>query len=222
MTHGVGLTRGIAMAVLLMAGVAAAPRHASAQDATAFIQNLGTQGLQVLGPQVPPAQRAVRFRQLFEADFDIPGIARFVLGPNARRMGPEQQQEFMNLFREYIAQTYSDKLAPFGGSPFRVSGAREMGGETVVASRVERPGGKPVELDWHVIDQGGRFLITDVFVEGVSMKVSERNRMAEILQRNGGNPQAVVAALRQELQQQRHGGYGASSPPPPSYVLPPR
>src|SRR5260370_39874275 len=129
----------IAVALLLFAGLAAVPRGASAQDASAFIQNLGTQGIQALGPSVPATQRTARFRQLFDADFDVAGISRFVLGPNGRNLTPEQQQEFARLFRDYVAQTYSDKLATYGGSPFRVTAARHTGGGTIVTSHIIRP-----------------------------------------------------------------------------------
>ena len=64
----------IAAAFLMLAGLFAAPQGALAQqDPSQFIQNLGTQGIQALGPSVPMAQRATRFRQLLESDFDLAG-----------------------------------------------------------------------------------------------------------------------------------------------------
>ena len=86
----------LAFTLLLFAGMAALPRGAAAQDAASFIQNLGTQGIQVLGASVPAAQRTARFRQLFDADFDVAGITRFVMGPAGRNMAPEQQQAYGN------------------------------------------------------------------------------------------------------------------------------
>ena len=56
-----------------------------------------------------------------------------------------------------------------------------------------------MEIDWHVADRGGRMLITDVFVDGVSMKVTQRQGFASIIQRNGGRADALLATLRQEL-----------------------
>jgi phospholipid transport system substrate-binding protein len=189
---------------------AAAPRPAAAQDqgAAAFIQNLGTQGLQSLA--APEPQRVARFRQLFDTGFDIPEISRFVLGPYARSMPPQEQQEFQSLFRDYIARSYSTRLAPYAGSPFRVTGERPYGGEAIVTSQVTRPGGQPTEIDWHVMNNGGRYLITDVVVGGVSMKVTQRDEFAAIIQRNGGRPEALLAALRQQLGQGSY--YGSSIP----------
>lgn len=196
----------------LLLGVAfsaAAPRDAAAQDqgAAGFIQNLGTQGLQVL--TAPEPQRVARFRQLFEADFDIPEISRFVLGQYSRSLAPEQQQEFMRLFNDYIAHAYSARLSPYAGAPFRVTGTKAYGGETIVTSQVTKQGGQPTEIDWHVMNNGGRYLVTDVNVDGVSMKITQRSEFAAIIQRNGGHPEALLAALRQQLGQT---GSGTSAP----------
>jgi phospholipid transport system substrate-binding protein len=186
---------------------AAAPQGAAAQGqgAAGFIQQLGTQGLQALtGPE---PQRVARFRQLLASDFDIPEISRFVLGQYSRSLPPEQQQEFTGLFTDYIAHAYAVRLGPYAGAPFRVTGERPNGGETVVSSEVTKPGGQPTRIDWHVINNGGRYLVTDVAVDGVSMKVTQRQEFASIIQRNGGRPEALLAALRQQIGQ----GTGGSS-----------
>jgi phospholipid transport system substrate-binding protein len=193
--------RVIAAALFSCACLSALPRGAAAQDATGFIQNLGNQAIQVLGPSVPPAQRTAHFRQIFSSDFDLHGAAQFVLGPTGRSLSPEQQQEFTTLFRDYLAEAYSARLGQYGGEPFRVTGSRPNGEETIVTSQVQRRGGNPVEIDWHVINNGGRFLVTDVYVDGVSMRVTHRQEFAAIIQRNGGHPEALLAALRQQLAQ---------------------
>lgn len=186
-----------ALTLLVMLGVA--PRAIAAQDPAAFIGTLGTEAIQVLGPQVPEAQRVARFRQIFRSDFDVPGIAQFVLGRYWNSLDPQQQQEFLTLFQEYIVQAYSSRLGQYGGAPFRVTGTRPYGGETVVSSQVTRANGPPIEIDWHVIPAGGGFKITDVFVGGVSMKVTQRDEFASVIQNNGNRPAAVLAVMRQKL-----------------------
>lgn len=194
--------RAAGLVVLLASCLALAPRGAVAQDATSFIANLGAQGIQVLGPSVPPAQRAARFRQLLDNSFDLPEIARFVLGQYTRTMSPAGQQEFLPLFREYVVQAYTARLGQYGGAPFRVIGTRSHGGETVVSSQVTRSG-NPIQIDWHVMDRGGRLLVTDVVVDGISMKATQRSEFASIIQRNGGHAEALLAALRQQVAQAR-------------------
>lgn len=177
----------------------AAPRETAAQDARAFIGTLGAQAIQVLGPSVPPAQRLVRFRELFHQDFDVPGIGRFVLGRYWRTATPQEQQEFLTLFQEYIVRAYSARLGEYGGEPFRVTGARPNGEETVVSSEILRPNGNRIEVDWYLVGQGGRFKITDVYVGGISMKVTQRDEFAAVIQRSGGRVEGLLAQLRQKL-----------------------
>jgi len=153
--------------ILLIGLFTASPEKAYAQDARGFIAALGNQAIQVLGPGVPQAQRIARFRQIFQSDFDVPGIGQFVLGRYWRVATPEEQQEFLRLFQEYIVQSYAARLGEYGGEPFRVIGSRASGGETVVTSEIARPNGSRVLVDWYVIERGGAPRITDVYVGGV-------------------------------------------------------
>ncbi len=177
----------------------ASPRPAEAQDARAFVSNLGQQAIQVLGPNVPEMQRQARFRELFRDDFDLPGIGQFVLGRYWRVATPQEQKDFLGLFQEYLVRAYSARLGQYGGEPFRVTGARPNGAETIVASQIIRTNGTPIAVDWYLITQGGRFKITDVYVGGVSMKVTQRDEFASVIQRNGGRVAALIAQLRQKL-----------------------
>src|SRR6185437_5438455 len=99
------------------------------------------------------------------------GIGQFVLGRYWRTATPEEQQEFLALFQEYIVQAYSARLGEYGGEPFRVTGSSNSGDDIVVRSQVIRQNGAPVGVDWHLDDQGGALKITDVYVGGISMKV---------------------------------------------------
>ena len=197
-----GFGRMMALALFSCLCLTALARGAAAQEAAAgFIQNLGNQAIQVLGSSVPQAQRISVFRRIFGSDFDLQGASQFVLGPAGRSLSPEQHQEFMGLFRDYLAEAYAQRLSQYGGEPFRVTGSRPNGEETIVSSQVQRRGGNPIEMDWHVVYRGGRWLITDVYVDGVSMKVTHRQEFASIIQRNGGHADALLAALRQQIAQ---------------------
>ncbi len=194
------MRRSAAIGALLVTFLCLAlPRPAMAQDARAFVGTLGQQAIQVLGPSVPEAQRVARFRQLFQNDFDIPGIGRFVLGRYWRIATPQQQQQFLQLFQEYIVRAYSTRLGQYGGEPFHVTGARPNGDETIVASEIIRPDSSRIAVDWYLVGGAGHYKITDVYVGGVSMKVTERDEFASVIQRNGGSVGALIAQLRQKL-----------------------
>jgi phospholipid transport system substrate-binding protein len=177
----------------------AAPRDAAAQDATTFVAKLGQQAIQVLGPSVPEAQRLGRFRELFRNDFDLMGIGQFVLGRYWRVATPQEQQEFLGLFHEYLVRAYSARLGQYSGEQFQVITARPYGAETIVTSQILRAGGAPVQVEWYLTSASGRFLITDVYVSGVSMKVTQRDEFAAVIQRSGGRVAGLIAELRHKL-----------------------
>lgn len=190
----------VAVAIVVSAGLPAAIRPAgAAPDPVAFVSQLGSQAIQVLGPSVPAPERLARFRELFRNDFDVPGIGQFVLGRYWRTATPAEQQEFLGLFQEYIVEAYSARLSQYGGEPFRVTGSHGGGGEVVVTSQIIEKSGAPIQIDWYLADQGGAFKITDVYVGGVSMKVTERDEFGAVIQRNGGQVAPLLAQLRQKI-----------------------
>src|SRR5438477_2754829 len=158
----------IGAVVLLIGSFFVFPGQAVAQDPRAFIATLGNQAIQVLGRGVSQQQRIARFRQLFQQDFDLPGIGQFVLGRYWRVATPQEQRDFLGLFQEYLVRAYSARLGAYGGEPFRATGARSNGDETIVTSEIIRSNGGRIAVDWYLIGRGP-YKITDVYVGGVSM-----------------------------------------------------
>ena len=186
-------------ALLLTAGTLGAPPRAAAQaDPVGFINQLGVQAIQVLGPSVGPQARVERFRQLFASDFDLPGIARFVLGRYWRVATPEEQQQFLGLLREYLAQAYAGRLAQYAGEKFQAVSAQQQGGQTVVFSEITRTDGGKIRVEWHLVNEGG-WKITDAYVAGVSMAVTERDEFSAVIQQGGGQISYLLARLRQKI-----------------------
>ena len=85
--------RSVLTGALILIAVALVPAALAAADPAAVISNLGNRALEVLGKNATPAQRVARFQELFREDFDVPGIARFVLGRYWKTATPEQQAE---------------------------------------------------------------------------------------------------------------------------------
>src|SRR5215472_16180825 len=110
--------------LITMASNRIAPLAAAATDATDFMNELWIRAVDVLSRKISPTVRQARFRELFETDFDVPGIARFVLGRYWRSASEREQQEFLQLFEDYVVFVYSARLADFGGEIFKVRGSR--------------------------------------------------------------------------------------------------
>jgi phospholipid transport system substrate-binding protein len=84
--------------VLFTGLVAASPAMADTGPAE-FVRTLGNEALRVIRADMAPAQKQAFFHQLLQRDFDVPGIARFVLGPYWRVASEPEKQEFRSLSR---------------------------------------------------------------------------------------------------------------------------
>jgi phospholipid transport system substrate-binding protein len=194
--------------LLAFAGLALLPRAAAAEagqqeiaGATALISNLAEQALAVLRRQdLSLEQREAAFRQLLRNGFDMNFIARFVLGKHWRELNAEQQAEYLDVFSEYVLQTYSRRLGGYAGQTFAVLGARAAGQQDVIVqTRIDQPsGGPPILADWRVRPGAGGYRIVDVIVEGVSMAVTQRAEFGAVVQRGG--VAGLVEALRARTQ----------------------
>src|SRR5260370_33054456 len=100
--------------VIAMASNMVAP-GAPAADATLFMNELWSRAVEVLTRKISPTVRQARFRELFDADFDVPGIARFVIGRYWRSASQHEAQEFLRLFEDYVVFVYSARLPAFRG-----------------------------------------------------------------------------------------------------------
>jgi phospholipid transport system substrate-binding protein len=161
-----------------------------------FVNELGRQAIQVMGPSVPFEQRVARFAQLFRTDFAVQQIGQFVMGPYSRTASPGERQQFLQAFSQSISEAYAKRLSDYAGEPFQVTGERQQGGETIVSSRVPRPNGGYLELEWSLIDEGGQPKISDVKIDGLSMRVQERELFGNLMQQSGGRMDIALVALR--------------------------
>ena len=172
---------------------------AAAADPAAMISTLGSRALEVLGKGATQAQRTERFRELLREDFDVPGIARFVLGRYWNTATEEQRGEYVKLFEDYIAIAYATRLAEYTGETFKVTGSRPDADGAIVSSQIVRPGGAaPVKVDWRLTGRNGLYKISDVSVDGISMAVTQRSEFASVIQHNGGQVQGLITMLREK------------------------
>jgi phospholipid transport system substrate-binding protein len=189
----------IILSLLIGSTSLAASPNAIAADANVFMSELWTRAVEVLDKKAPLTERLTRFRQLFHADFDGPGIARFVLGRYWRTASEQEQQEYMKLFEDYVIFVYGTRLSNFNGETFKVRGSRTDESGTVVSTDIISPSGEPpIKVDWRLVADKGAFKINDVIIEGISMMVTQRSEFASIIQRHGGQVGGLLALMREK------------------------
>ena len=195
------MTRRIFLSIvwlLIASASATAATNAIAADPNVFMNELWGQTVEVLSKKVPRAERLMRFRQLFQADFDGPGIARFVLGRYWRSASEQEQQEYLKLFEDYVVLVYGTRLSKFNGETFKLLGSRTEESGTIVSTDIISPSGEaPIKVDWRLITDHGSFKINDVIIEGISMLATQRSEFASVIQRHGGQVGGLLELMRE-------------------------
>ncbi len=177
----------------------AAQAGAVERGAFDFVKSTTDRGLKFLADtSISKAQKTADFRKLLDSSFDLDTIGRFALGRYWNAATPAQQAEYLKLFRKMVVDVYSNRFEEYQGQKVEVKSFRSIGnGDTLVTSNLVQPGGgDPVQVDWRVRNKGGSYKIVDVLVTGVSMSVTQRSDFAAVIQRGGGNVDALIKELR--------------------------
>ncbi len=190
------------LAVVLCAatigGAAAAPSQAPDQ----FITHLSKEAISSLTqPAISAAEREKRFRNLFTNNFDVPAIAKFVLGLYWRRATPQQRTEFVNLFEDFIVKSYAKQFGAYSGDGVSVKQTVKLSPTDSLVMSTLKPNDapQPVRVDWRVHDIDSSYKIRDVLVEGISMSVTHRDEFAAVIRNHGGNVEGLLDALRSKM-----------------------
>ena len=69
----------------------------------------------------------------------------------------------------------------------RAQGFKRDRDGAVVTTRIQRPGGDPVEVIWHLQERLGVVRIVDVMIEGISMSLTQRSDFSASVRTTGGD-----------------------------------
>ena len=166
-----------------------------------FIDELGHQAASILRQRRDATTRREALGRLLEDGIDVPAIGKFVLGRYWRTTGPEQRQQYLTVFANYLVTITSDRIVSTDDIEFQMLGVRnvEDGASAMVSTRVTRPGLPPLRVDWRVTKAGDGYKVVDLVVEGVSMAMTERSDFTAVMDRSGGDIQVLIDALVQKL-----------------------
>lgn len=179
----------------------ARPADTAAPEAGQFISALADQAIAGLADKsLSTTQRVQKFREVLATDFDMPAIARFVLGRYWRVATPQERDEYVKLFQDYIVQIYATRFQGYNGEKLKVEAAYRAEDGAIVTTSILRESGPPVKVDWKLQGAAPSFKIVDVMVEGVSMSVTQRDDFAAAIQAHGGKVAGLIDMLRQKVQ----------------------
>ncbi len=176
----------------------AMPAHAvPVSQARALVDQLVADVNRVIDSGQSESQMLRAFEAIFDRYADVPTIARYALGNDARRATPAQLQAFTAAFRTYVARKYGRRFREVIGGRIEVRGARDVPNGVEVEALAILRGQPPFRVDFQVSDRSGSVRFFNIIIEGVNMLLSERTEIQAMLDRRRGNIDALIADLPQ-------------------------
>ncbi|WP_135468170.1 MlaC/ttg2D family ABC transporter substrate-binding protein [Crenalkalicoccus roseus] len=194
---------GLALGAALLPLAPMARAQTDPARAAAFIQAVGQELVAAINnPALPHAERRRRVADILRQAVDIEGVGRFILGRWWRQATPQEQQEYLRLFEETLIRNLAARFGEYQGVQFQLGRTQQRTEDDVLVNTIiTRPGTAPFALDWRVSEVGGQPRIVDVIAEGTSLRLTQRSEYSAVVQRNGGQVSALLAAMRQQIQQ---------------------
>ncbi|WP_175581783.1 phospholipid-binding protein MlaC [Pseudooceanicola sp. HF7] len=136
------------------------------------------------------------FQRILNQYADVNIIARSALGPAARSASASEMTAYVNAFSGYIARKYGKRFREFIGGKINVRGSRAVKTWVEVDATADLAGQAPFAVKFLVSDASGKPLFFDLFIEGISLRLTERDEIGAMLDQNRGSISGLTAALQ--------------------------
>lgn len=136
------------------------------------------------------------FEQIFVDYADVNTIARYALGVEGRSATTAQMNAFTAAFQKYMSTKYGRRFREFIGGRVEVTGVRAVKSFFEVTTIAHLQGVAPFEVTFLVSDGSGEEKFFNMFIEGLSMLLSERTEIGAMLDKRGGDLDRMIQDLQ--------------------------
>lgn len=188
-------------AVILCVGMAIT--NPAKADPEVFVQTLSDDVVGTLKDgSLDQEAKLAKLKQLLDEAADLELLAKLILGRYWRTSTETEQADYVSVFRQLVNKTMADRLSDYGGETIEVVGSQSVSErDTMVQTLVNRPGGAPpYKVDWRVRESVSQTAVIDVVAEGVSLVVTQRSEIGDIVAKEG--MVGLIAKLETRLESQ--------------------
>jgi len=179
------MQKALAMWLLLAAGGGG---NAPQPDATPtqVVQTATDQVLQVvqdseLAAPISQERRRAEVQRIGDRLFDYQEMSRRALALHWRERSPQEQSEFVVVFKQLLARAYIGKLESYSGEQIVYLGETVDGEFASVRSKIITARGNDIPVDYRLHLVGTRWMVYDVAVQGVSFVANYRGQFDRVI-----------------------------------------
>ena len=166
---------------------------AAAEDATAAARDVVESFHEALLGSMKEADalgfqgRYERIVASLDETFDLPFMARTLVGATWKQLTPQQQADFVDLSRRLSASRYADNFDGYAGQHFETHSEEPAArGTIVVKTEFVQPKDKNVQFDYRLRKVKDRWRIIDIYLDGViSELVLWRGQYRSLIENEG-------------------------------------
>jgi phospholipid transport system substrate-binding protein len=148
-------------------------------DAVMAIQS--DPGLQ--GPELRGTRR-MEIKKIIVTNFNFEDMSQHALGARWKSLTPAQRAEFRSVFQDLFLDSYSRLVLDFlKKEKIAYNGEEATSGRPMVRTTIQRVN-EEIPVDYFLTDAGGRLLVRDVTIDGVSIVDNYRKTFARTIKRD--------------------------------------
>jgi phospholipid transport system substrate-binding protein len=184
----------VVLVMVPLHGYAATPKETVETGVNKLLKTLGDPAFKAK----PEDERIAIIGAEIETVFDFKELSRRTLGREWKKMKPEQQKEFVQLFKELLQGVYADRLLAYSDQKITFDKETMLKkGRAEVQSYLQTSDGKKIPLFYRLTDKSGSWKVYDVIIEGVSMVKNYRTQFREIISKD--SPEKLLEILRDKV-----------------------
>lgn len=173
--------------------------HAGTAEAKAVVDKLHSALLDVMKRADVLGYRG-RYEVLapvVSASFDFATIGQQLLGRHWAGLSPDQRTLFLESFEKLSTATYASRFDGFDNERFRDVAQDTKGDWVVVTTELVKSDGDAVQFKYILKSQGGRWVILNVFADGVSELAARKAEYSTVIKGRGFD--ALIAEIKGKI-----------------------
>ena len=127
---------------------------------------------------------------------DFAGFSRGVMAKYYKRATKQQQQEFVEVFRKGLIETYSNALVGFDNQQVKVmqpTTPQKKPERPIITIEITGRDGSVYKVDYNLILLDGQWKLRNVIINGINIGLQFRSQFQASMSRNNNNLDEVIA-----------------------------
>jgi len=130
-------------------------------------------------------KRQKELKDAVGAIFDFSEMAKLSLGQYWDERTTDEKNEFVQVFETLLENTYSKKIESYNNEKIVYLKETVEGASSEVKSKVVTSKRDEYAIDYRLLNKGGKWVIHDVTIEGISLVANYRSQFDKIIRSEG-------------------------------------